>query len=86
MDLEYLLTGGLPILIGLVFVAAFTAVTLLLTAKSDELTVPPPRQLKRAPLGHGDGTDRAPPMTTVRPTPAGAPLQPAAPVDAEQTS
>ncbi len=85
MELEHFLTGGLPILIGLVFVAAFTLVTLLLTAKSDELTAPPPRQRKGVALGHGAGPDRAPPIT-VRPTPVGASPKSVTPTNVERTS
>jgi hypothetical protein len=47
MDPDHFLTGGLPILIGLIFVAVFTAVTLLLTTKTDELTESPARRLKK---------------------------------------
>lgn len=73
MDLGHFLSGGLPILIGLIFVATFTAVTLLLTMKSDDLTVSPRRQLKRPSLRREDDPDRVLVMIAEGPAPAGTP-------------
>jgi hypothetical protein len=87
MDLDHFLTGGLPILIGLIFVAVFTAVTLLLTTKTDELTESPARRLKRASRGRREDPIPEPPMMiTVRPSPAGALAKPDARGEAERTS
>jgi hypothetical protein len=86
VDTDQFLIGGLPILIGLIFVAAFTAVTLLLTTKSDELTESRARRLKRASRGRGEDPNPEPSMITVRPLAAGAPTKPVTPGEAERTS